>query len=621
MRMVQRVLVLGVWALFSRPAKAQTALNDATALVYLRPTKSADFKVTQLDRIVEAQKLRTNGENALEAVAGRTVLHHADLRAALGSAYLVDAFDCAGVPACLVKRLAPLRTQGMTSVVVGEYTSIEDKFLVRLRLLALDDGRVLETQQFGTARDALETLDAWRRPIEALFNDTGALRIVTNIAGYRCLLDGQPCAQDTQGRVTGVREGEHLLVLEKDGHRPFSKAISVTRRQELRVVAPVEQLPVQVRPSADPNAQNPKFEESDEPSVKPYAYVNAYFFSENSDNTSSAAARQALPRETSGVRSGISFNLLVVGARALLPKIGKWQVSAVAANEFTAQLPFGWVEIGNPDIGFRAALGVLFPGPVNSLGPGTLHTPFNFGNLFGLYHGLVLTQSVGSFVFQASVARARGTSGLPGVTGRIAYISRDSTGTLYGAPQGLMLSLSGIWGKQGLGRNEAPVALALDPGAATPRVEELPYWIGSFELAWPFASWATLAGEAYAGQGADILRGAINQGARLDLATGRHSMLRSVGGWAQLTIHPWTNWDFRLLYGHDTVLSGLTGVQLGSSVPPIESNQLMALILAWTPLRAFTLGLQVHRYYTVVVEPERIGTQLFSAVFTATTNF
>jgi hypothetical protein len=519
----------------------------------------------------------------------------------------VDLFDCNGVAACIIRRAAALRSKGFTSVLAGEYAVQGETYEVRLRTLSLQDGKLLDQQRFSASRSDLESVDGWSKPFRQIFDDTGTIRLQANVSDYRCLLDGQPCKVNEQGILIGVREGEHVVTLEKRGYRPAQSAVTVTRRQEAEVPLSLSRLPAQVQVVADPNARIPVFVPTEGGSISPSLMILGLAWMENVGNGSPSSRPTQGPQAS--WRAGVSNTLLVLAARAQLPKLGNWVLSAVVGNEFASGTAVGYAEANNPDLGLKFVIGILFPGPVNSLAPGLVHHIFDYGNLFSTWQGLVISKSFGPFLFEAGASKPRGSASFPGFLGRAAYISPEVKGSLYGVDYPLTVSLSGWWGLEGLGVGEEAQVAALSTTAAPPVHEELPFWIGSFEMVIPAGKYFTLAGEAYVGDGTDALNGALQQGARIDLSTGLHHQLRSLGGWLQLAYHPWPRWDFLAFIGQENVVTGLgQGVQLGATLPAIRQNRVVALEAYWAPLPHFTLAAEVYRVDGVFVSsPQKAG--------------
>ena len=229
------------------------------ALLGLRPTEDAAFGATAIAQLAEAQRLRQVVENVIEVASASKVLGHEPLRASLGRAYLVELFDCRGEATCLIAAARPLRAAGVTTAVVGDYFAAEGALKVRLRKLDLVREQVAEELVFEVPRDDAGALAPWRAGLAPLFGETGTLKLVVSQPEAQCLLDGRPCSLDGEGIIAEVPEGEHLLVVTKDGFKRSERVVAVRRREQARVAVALEELPVQAQKTPDPANRVPTF--------------------------------------------------------------------------------------------------------------------------------------------------------------------------------------------------------------------------------------------------------------------------------------------------------------------------------------------------------------------------
>lgn len=168
MRPLTRAIAIcaGLVAL-SGVASAQRPSREPVVTAGLRPTSGSDYKATDIKRLSEAQRLREIADQIIKEIVGRPVLNHAGLRAALGSEYLVDFFDCKGAPSCVGRVLARLRERA-TLAVYGDYSVRRKNYLVRMRLLDLGTSKLLAEVEFSMRAGDIEDQDRWKRELTVL---------------------------------------------------------------------------------------------------------------------------------------------------------------------------------------------------------------------------------------------------------------------------------------------------------------------------------------------------------------------------------------------------------------------------------------------------------------------
>jgi hypothetical protein len=590
------------------------------AVLGLRPTLDDAFGDTRLEGIPESQRLRSQAESALAAVTGRPVLGHDDLRRLLGKSYLVDVFACRGEPMCLARGAAPLVTGGAAvSVVVGDYHAREGGLLLRLRRIDLITGRVLTESTFELPQGEASDLPAWRRHLAPLVSDTGSVRIVANVGGWACRLDGVDCLPAADGVLDEVPEGEHVLELSKEGYRRAARTLAVERNQVTRVAVALEELPVQLGAAPDPAARVPTFAAAVQKTVvRPFGALRVVMTGDDHNN-GEREDQLVMPLASEERRPNVVVFTVpaVFGFAVQTPRSpAGWRLQGAVAGgwvkQTSAEIDSAYAEVLHDELGLRVVVG-LAPSIFSALTPGTLTLPEGFGNLAPSLAGLTVEKKlgvVGAGVFVgklksqfADTFTPGAASPLPYVAARLAYVSDDVKGYLYHADYPLTVSLSGVLGWERVGPGEAEWVAANAPGAAAPAVEDLPVVIGGLELFVPLGSVFTVAGEAYYGQGARVFEGAAWQGPRLVLDTGRHRGLVSTGGWLQLVAMPNDVLDLRLIAGLDRVVHGLGVGVATTGARDVEENRLVALTLGWWAFDELALSVQLHQLATRYRDP------------------
>jgi hypothetical protein len=614
------------------------------AFLGLRPAADAALGQTAIAQLPEAQRLRAVAENVVEILTGARVLRHDDLRAALGRTYLVDLFDCRGDVACQLRVASPLARAGVVTAVVGDYYADGGTLKMRIRRLDLSAQRLAGEASFAPDRGAAETLTPWEEALRPLFQDTGRLRIVANVAGATCTLDGGPCAPSPEG-VLEVQEGEHVLELTKEGYRRASRVVTVKRAQESRVAVALEELPVQPQKAPDPSSRLPTFAApTEETQVRPFGSIRlAVLYDEVNDGDRedvvvppkvSASGAPALREGT------IVFfpRPAVIGVGLQAPRSASgWELRggfglALVRGDLP-EFDSAFAELVKPEVGFRIMLGWGAP-IVSGLTAGTLTLPEGFGDLAPGLVGVTVSQSLGPVVLEGFVGKQKAmfnaapergaASPLPFGAARVAYVDEELMGRLYGADYPLTVSLSGIYGEERVGlaaEREWAEGLGASAFPATPRLEDAPVWAGSAELFVPFGKVASLAGEGYVGQSAHRFEGALWQVPRVDPVTGRHRALRSAGGWAQVAFAPGESFELRLVAGIDRIVDGLGYGLAPGSADGIRENRLAAVNGVWYLLGHLTLGIQLHAVQTVYDDPAQGRPSVLGAAMTSRLTF
>jgi hypothetical protein len=597
-------------------ASARAAEPPPTAVLGLRPTEDAGFGATALVQLAEAQRLRQVLENVIEASSASRVLGHEPLRAMLGRAYLVGLFDCRGETACLLGVARPLRSSGITTAVIGDYFAAEAVIRVRLRRLDLVREVVAEELRFEVPRAEAGALAPWKAGLAPLFGETGSIRMVVSQPDAQCLLDGRPCALDAEGVLADVPEGEHLLVISREGFRRSERVVPVRRREQVRVAVALEELPVQAQKAPDPSARLPTFE-------KPTEALQAKLFGSlrlamSIDDLNAGEREDPFVPADAGPGRGALVVLprpVVLGVAIQAPRQdGGWQtrgaISLAWVKDSGPEIDSAFAEIVQEDRGLRLMLGWGAP-IVSSLTAGTLTLPEAFGDLSFGGVGLTGSTSFGPILVEAFLGKQRSqfSSGpmvgeaapLPVVALHLAAVDKERVGTLYGDEYPLTVGLSGLVGQDRVGvGDEVPWALSV---GAPARPGQVAFWVASLELYVPFGRLASLAGEAWVGDDVRLLEGAAWQPPRIDPVSGRHLALRSAGGWAQLAYSPLEALELRLVAGTDQAIGRLGWGRPVEDVAPIRSNRLLALVAVyrWGQL---AFGAQAHVIRTSYGDPD-----------------
>lgn len=629
----------------ARTAKGRAGGARRIAFLGLRPTADAALGQTAIAQLPDAQRLRSVAESVVEVLTGAHVLGHDDLRAALGRTYLVDLFDCRGDAACQLRVAAPLARDRVRTAVVGDYHADGASLRVRVRRLDLAAMRVTEETSFSLDRGAAESLAPWHEALRPLFQDTGRLRIVANVADASCALDGQPCEPSPEGLLE-VQEGEHVIELTKEGYRRASRVVVLKRGDESRVAIALEELPVQLQKAPDPSARLPTFAApTEETQVQPFGSIRLAMLVDDVND----GEREDIwvpPEGTTRERSVVFYpRPAVIGLGMQAPRgesgwdlRGGFGLALVRGD--LPEFDSAFAELVKPEAGFRVMLGWGAP-IVSGLTAGTLTLPEGFGDLAPGMVGVTFSKSFGPVVLEAFVGKHKGmfnadpeeraATPLPFGAARIAYVDEAISGRLYGEDYPLTVSLSGIYGEERVGLSAEREAVAgvnnranpppPSPQWVEPMLEDLPVWLASAELFVPFGEVASFASEAWYGQSVHRFEGALWQVPRLDPATGRHTALRSAGGWAQLSLNMGESFEFRLVAGVDRIVDGMGSGVAPDDAPGILENRLAALNGVWYLLGHLTLGIQLHAVQTVYDDPALGTPRVVGAALTSRLTF
>jgi hypothetical protein len=616
-------------------AIARGAEAPPTAFLGLRPTEDRALTVTAIAKLSEAQKLRQVAESVAEALSGSTVLGHETLRSVLGRAYLVSLFDCVDVAACLLKVAAPLRARGVTSALVGDYAAEGPSFHVRVRRLDLVRERLAEEVAFDLLRDEASSLGPWRAGLAPLFADTGSLRLVASQPDAQCTLDGRACGLDPDGVIRDVPEGEHLLVLVKEGCKRVERVIAVRRGEQARVALVLEETPVQAQKAPDPAARLPNFEApGDELKVKPFGSLRVAFLVDDAsggEREDSAAVPSVVGTKEVGLV--VLPRPAVLGLTVQAPRQQSgWQTRGALSlgwvKDSGPEIDSAYAELLKEDLGFRVMVG-WGQSIVSSLTAGTLTFPEGFGDLAFGSVGLTVSKSLGPILVEGFVGKHKSqfspqpdpgaTSPTPMGALHVALVDKDRMGTLYGDEYPLTIGVSGLLGQERVGIGSEP-AWAAAQGIAAPAVEEVGVWVTSLEAYVPAGKSLSFAGEVWIGQDVRLLEGALWQPPRIDPATGSHRALLSAGGWAQVALQATDAIELRLLAGTD---EGIGNVSWGRPVgdgDAVRRNRLATVNGSWR-FGQVSFGLQLHAVRTTYAASDRPTATMLGAAATSLLKF
>ena len=164
-------LCLAGWAPAARAQKPK-GLGDAVAVAGLRPARRANFEDTFLERLAQAQKLRTLVEEVIGEVTGGPVIVHKGLRVIVGKSYLVDFMNCEGNVSCVLRLFKPLKgTVG--TLFFADYAVEKGEYKFRVRLVDLSSGKVLVELTYSVPEKDIEDRELWRKQLGVLFSTAG----------------------------------------------------------------------------------------------------------------------------------------------------------------------------------------------------------------------------------------------------------------------------------------------------------------------------------------------------------------------------------------------------------------------------------------------------------------
>jgi hypothetical protein len=594
-----------------RPARAQ---SRSVVVLGLRPTRDGSFRATDLTKVAESQRLFRIVENVVQLVSGYQVVTHDQLQRLLGQNYVAGVFFCDGRVTCLVREASRLADK-YSQVVVGDYFPSGQVYRFRFRRIDLRTGTVTDTASFSIEKAQLEQSKAWSAGLAPLFGTSGTVEVVASVPDYECRVDGQRCALDERNTMV-LEQGEHLVELSRSGYLSASRVIEVQPRRHTRVAFALQKRSITAGDAPSRFKASLPQEKPSAPALDVFGRVQVSFMADplNQGDVYDQVARprSEAPRDW---HLAVLPNHSFLGASVKTPRDHRgWQARGlVVIGMFTLRqlrVHIADAQVQSEDLGVRFNAGRLLQPTVNTLEPGTLSEEVAFGSLKYAMRGAKVTKELGTVVAELGVGKpefhllgetvplARSSGPWPFAEGRIAYVDTGVEGRLYGRDVPLTVSVSGAGGAVRLGAGEADDAMMIDPSAAEPRIEDVPAWVASAELLLPLGESLLVAGEAYIGSGASAYGGALFQGPRLDLETGKHRNLESAGGWAQVAFSVDRRVEFLTVGGIEKVYDGFErGIALDQQ-PEIESNVMVAIVVAWYATESVRLAMQVHNLRT-----------------------
>ncbi len=310
---------------------------------------------------------------------------------------------------------------------------------------------------------------------------------------------------------------------------------------------------------------------------------------------------------------------------------GGWQIDGqiLAAFLFDTNLLLldSFARVRTPSQKVAISLGRFTPGILSPLSPSTWNYPFGWGNLQTLFTGFRLQAEVGSFFVDGGVGInaplanrsaifdfESGAERYPFVNLRLGY-RRAPSATRFRREVGTTISLSGGYGYERVGTDEDELVQRIQPGARLPIVEDLQTWTVGAEVVLPITSALVLTGESYLGKNSHIHTGAMFQTPRIDLDTGRHYALYSMGGWLELSLATDVA-DLAIIAGGERILGRFeeTSLQMRDDV---RATFKIATVVSFPLGEHLSVGLQAD-YFAADFEEDELGrTVNFSALAAA----
>jgi hypothetical protein len=276
-----------------------------------------------------------------------------------------------------------------------------------------------------------------------------------------------------------------------------------------------------------------------------------------------------------------------------------------------------FARIQSPSGALSFALGRYTPGIISPHVPSTWNYAFGWGNLQTLFTGLRVGAEapIGLFIDagigineplanrSAIIDAERGSERYPFANARAGW-KGSSKGQRFGKEVPSTVTLSAGYGLERVGTNEDDLLMDVAPGARLPVVEDLATWTLSAEAQVAITPKLVMTGEAYLGRNSHLHTGAMFQRSRIDLDTGRHLALHSMGGWMELSAATGAV-DLAMIAGGERILSRFdeTSLQMRDDVRATYKAALVASIPFGQNLSA---GLQAD-YFATEFDDESLG--------------
>lgn len=228
-------LVILVLSLFAQEAHAQKQNSRGWLMGGVRPAANTSFDGLELTNVREAQDLRKTVAGVIELLSGQSISGHDVVRDALSDAYLVSQFDCGNRIRCLAKLYKPLAKRGFARIVLGTYFVAGDRITIRLDILALQSGKIVDTITTSLARNKVKEPTSWVGPLQPLFSSVGSVQLQVNVEDFELTVDGKPRDLDDKDTIT-LSPGLHILEVSKADYQSTSLPVTI-KKGELKPVA------------------------------------------------------------------------------------------------------------------------------------------------------------------------------------------------------------------------------------------------------------------------------------------------------------------------------------------------------------------------------------------------
>jgi hypothetical protein len=210
----------------SAAAKPSPA-SPGIAFLGLRPlTKKGGTE--DIIKLKDAQQVRATLESELAQASKQPVLGHSQMSSRLGASYLVAMFKCSGQVSCLTKLVAPLKKEGFTTVMVGDYYVEGGSYHVHIVRISLETGAVEKEVNFTISQGDVADPSKWTANLAPFVKaQVGKLVVTINEPDAICRVDGDPCKFESDNKTIVLPGGDHELVISKDGFESKKEAVTI----------------------------------------------------------------------------------------------------------------------------------------------------------------------------------------------------------------------------------------------------------------------------------------------------------------------------------------------------------------------------------------------------------
>ena len=299
---------------------------------------------------------------------------------------------------------------------------------------------------------------------------------------------------------------------------------------------------------------------------------------------------------------------------------GGWVVEGqvLAAFLFDTQLmlldSFARVRSRNNEVSF--SLGRFTPGILSPLSPSTWNYPFGWGNLQTLFTGIRIEGAVQEFFVDGGVGInaplanrsaifdfERGAERFPFVNLRLGY-RREPNATRFRNEVGTTIAAWGGYGYERVGTDEDDLVQEIQPGARLPEVEDLQTWVAGVDFTVPITRQLVVTGESYIGKNTHLHTGSMFQTPRIDLDTGRHYALHSMGAWLELSLAVGIA-DMALIAGAERILGRFEETSLQKR-DDVRATMKLAAVVSFAVGKYLSVGFQAD-YFAAEFEEDELG--------------